>query len=138
MSDSSYKKAKKPYDYKHNIVEYLAERDVWIRPKTCFEKEPCYLCQEFNPWLNISGTLNYDYVYEQHPCEHRRNYCRTFDKLCPKYKEASKTFWSAERWRINNKLEYHHMNYNLWKQHMFDSSEQTRMDEDESREATEA
>ena len=126
-SGSSYKKVKKPYNYKHHIIEYLAERDVWLRPKTCFEKEPCYLCQEFDPWLNVSGTPapNYDYICEQHPCQHRRNYRRTFNKLCPRYKEAGKTFWSAERWRINNKPEYHFMNYNLWKQYTFDSSEQS-------------
>lgn len=97
------------------IIEYLAERDVWVRPKTCFEKEPCYLCQEYDPFLNIDGGPNETYIYEQHPCEHRRNYCRTFERLCSQYKEAGKTFWSAERWRINNKPEYKFMNANLWR-----------------------
>ena len=104
---------------KRKIIEYLAERDIWIRDKTGFETQPCYLCQEFDPWLDISGTPapDYDYVYNHRPCDHRMNYCRTFDKLCKLYKEAGKTFWSAERWRIENKEEFGFMNANMWRKH---------------------
>jgi len=105
------------------IIEYLAERDVWVRPKTAFEKQPCYLCQLFDPWMNITDDGNYGYKYEQHPCWERRNYCRTFDKLCKKYREAEKTFWASERWRIQNKPEYKHMNANMFRN--YDSSHTT-------------
>jgi len=47
----------------------------------------------------------------------RRNYCMAFDNLCKKYEEAGKTFWSAERWRIQNKPSYVFMNHNLWRNH---------------------
>ena len=116
-------------ELKRKIIEYLAERDVWVRPKTYFEKEPCYLCQEFDPFMNLAmpkepyrdcNSPYYDpdrYDCQQLPCDHRRNYCHSFDKLCSKYKEAGKTFWSAERWRIENKPNYHFMNANMWREH---------------------
>ena len=111
-------------DTKRKIIEYLAERDIWIRGKTPFEKEPCYLCQEFDPWWNVDSDGHYGYKSELRPCMERRNYCHSFDKLCAKYKEAGKTYWSAERWRINNKPEYHFMNANIYRK--YDSSISTK------------
>ena len=102
------------------IIEYLAERDIWLRPKTGFEKEPCYLCQEFDPWWNVDDDGNFGYKSEMRPCMERKNFCHVFDRLCKKYKEAGKTFWSAEKWRIENKPEYHFMNANLFRS--YDSS----------------
>lgn len=97
------------------IRKYLKERDVNIRHRTVFDDEPCYRCQEFDPWLDISGASNYDYLYEQKPCDHRRNYCHTWNPLCKDFKEAGKGFWSSEKWRIENKPEYRFMNANQWR-----------------------
>jgi len=98
------------------IREYLMEMGVPTRPKTAFEKAPCYMCRHFDPWVNVE-FVGYESYCEFRPCEHRRNYCLTFDKLCKKYTEAGKTFWSAERWRIKNKSDYAYMNANLFKNH---------------------
>jgi len=121
-SGSSWQKVK------IHIVEYLAERDIWLRPKTGFEKKPCYLCQLFDPWLNVVDDGNFGYKFEIHPCMERRNFCHTFDELCENYKEAGKTYWSAERWRINNKPEYHFMNANLFRN--YNNSSTTKIGED--------
>jgi len=93
------------------VGEYLMELGIPVREKTPFEKMPCYLCREYDPWLDTDNDNS------SHPCDHRRNYCMAFDNLCKKYEEAGKTFWSAERWRIQNKPSYVFMNHNLWRNH---------------------
>ena len=101
------------------ILEYLMELGIPVREKTPFEKMPCYLCRNYDPWIErtplVSDNTLYDEEVKSHPCDFRQKYCRTFDRLCKEYEEAGKTFWSAERWRSRNKPGYVFMNHNLWR-----------------------
>lgn len=109
------------------IRKYLRERDVVLKPRTAFDDDPCFRCQEYDPYLNLGPAKDpwgdvssplYDpdrYQYEQHPCELRRNYCHTWKSLCKHFKEAGSDFWSSEKWRIENKEEYRFMNANMWR-----------------------
>lgn len=81
-----------------------------IREKTAFDKMPCYLCQELDPWIEGENE-----EAQKHPCDLRLRYFRTFDKLCKDYKNAGDGFWSAEKWRIKNKGGYVFMNHNLYR-----------------------
>lgn len=97
------------------IKNYLREREMILKPRTGFDNEPCFRCQDYDPYLDISSAPDYEYVYENHPCDHRRNYCHTWKPLCKNFKEAGTDFWSSENWRIKNKPEYNFMNGNLWR-----------------------
>lgn len=101
------------------IKERLMGMGIKTRKKTAFEKQPCYMCQNYDPWTErtplVSDNTLYDEEVATHPCDFRQRYCRTFDKLCKEYKEAGKTFWSAEGWRIRNKPGYIFMNHNLYR-----------------------
>jgi len=103
------------------VVEYLMELGVPVRERTPFEKVPCYLCRNYDPWIErtplVSDNTLYDEETKIHPCDFRQRYCRTFERLCKHYEEAGKTFWSAERWRSRNKTGYVFMNHNLWRYH---------------------
>ena len=117
------------------IRKYLRERDIHIKPHTSFDEEPCFRCQEFDPCIillpakepfcDVSSPF-YDpdrYQQEEHPCDHRRNFCHTWNPICKHFKEAGHDFWSSEKWRIDNKPEYHYMNHNLWRNYQsFDTS----------------
>lgn len=123
------------------IKKYLWERDIVLKPRTAFDDDPCFRCQEYDPCVlpmtakppfNDVSSPFYDpdrYEYQQHPCNHRRNYCHTWSLLCKHFKEAGDDFWSSENWRIENKPEYHYMNHNLWRK--YQSSTQTARDKDE-------
>lgn len=101
--------------YVHKVKEKLMEMGFPTRHRTAFEKAPCYMCKNFDPWHGDGHGMKFE-DWGIHPCDHRLNFCLKYhDNMCKRYDEAGKTFWSAERWRIENIPNYVFMNHNLFR-----------------------
>lgn len=65
-----------------------------INGSSVFDNEPCFRCRHFSPRTSRATSKNY-----LSPCDHRTNYCRTYNRLCASYEEIALGWMSAVRWR---------------------------------------